>query len=1420
MAISTNGAIITRVTSALYGEYLSNASYTEVSSTAPATLAASFLSNDFAGKTDLQIATTMLTNLGLTSITGLDNWLSAQLTAAGSTTAAKGAKVVSILNDYANLTSDATYGSYATAFNAKVAAGLVKSQTTGSAGGAYATADAVAVSDSTFTLTTSTDTITGGAGNDTLNAPLAGTSGTTMTFSASDAVNGGAGTDTLYVESSAATLNLGLVTNVENIKVNTATTTAVTLASDKLMKGLELVNTTGAVTFSDTSNADTALTLTANSGSAAATIGYKSTALAGAADNLAITLNSNTAATVNVTGATTTTNVLEKVTLNSVADSTVSLALGASGVSSVVVTGAGSTTIASLTETGSNLKTIDGSAATGALSVTAAVANSTVTGGSANDTLTGSSGNDVISSGAGNDSVNAAAGNDSVDAGAGNDVVTITSANLDKYDTLAGGEGTDTLDLSGTYTYVAATSTVEATNPWANVTGFETVRVSTGNTASVVLATGLAAGNTIATANVVGTGSLTMTGDTTVSTINFTAASAGDSGTASIASAGAQTVNLSTTATYVTPSLTTKATSLTVNSGGDTTTSANTLALTATALTSVAATGSTKLSITAGSTSTAVTSFDGSAHTGSTLGFSASSATGAITATAGSGAFTVTTGAGADVVTGSAKADTITTGAGNDTITGAAGNDTINPGAGSDSVVAGDGDDTVTQTSTNTGADYIDGGAGNDALTGGAGADTLVGGAGNDTLTGNDGADSLIGGEGNDTISDGAGNDKVYGGEGDDAITLGAGTDYVEGGAGNDTITTSGLSAGDSIDGGDGTDSLVVTNTSSSTVRPVLTSVESLTISTSAALTLNLADLQDALTTSLSVYGANTTGDATARAVTVSSMLNGSTLTVSDDYTSDYASTTDTDNDGNLGALSIDAVDGGSLSLAILPNVDSSVDAATTLAVVTLTDVVGLTVTSSGGSSDNLIQHTFSSLAIDATDTTSLTVTAGAYSGVSTGDVTSGSAVNALESISLSGGAGSNIDVGAVEYANNLATFSATAAGTSATTDIGAVGATSAAALTSITAAASAGGVVTVGDIAGNTAAITTLSLTATGRSSAVNIGTISTDTKAITTLTVSASDFGTIAAGAVDTVDTATITTANLSVNDDSILSGDFSVGGSNTAAVITTLNATFGSRATYTGQLELETSTIGTANITIAAGSSAVSQTTANADSLLIGGSVAMNYDVSDISSLTFTSSGTGAVGLNLNGDSFAGASTVTSGSGNDTIYGGSSTDRITTGIGADSINGGAGADTISAGAGLDTILGGTGIDSMTGGDGIDRFQFSAADTDVDITAATDIITDFASGTDNMYFYTDTTTGVAGSSTNYTEVLTAAADLATFAAAASTALNATIKYYFGVVGTDGYLAFDDDGTGVTQIIKLTGVTDLAFTDITGGAL
>ena len=147
MPISTNGAIITRVAGALYGEYLSNASYNElalVSTIAPATVAANFITSDFMGKTDAQIATTVLTNLGLSSVAGLNNWLAAQMTAAGSTAAAKGAKLVDLLNSFSTMTTDATYGSFATTFNNNVNAALTYSQTAGAAGGSFTTAAATA----------------------------------------------------------------------------------------------------------------------------------------------------------------------------------------------------------------------------------------------------------------------------------------------------------------------------------------------------------------------------------------------------------------------------------------------------------------------------------------------------------------------------------------------------------------------------------------------------------------------------------------------------------------------------------------------------------------------------------------------------------------------------------------------------------------------------------------------------------------------------------------------------------------------------------------------------------------------------------------------------------------------------------------------------------------------------------------------------------------------------------------------------------------------------------------------------------------------------------------------------------------------------------------------------------------------------
>ncbi|MDB5457896.1 MAG: rsaA [Caulobacter sp.] len=144
---------------------------------------------------------------------------------------------------------------------------------------------------------------------------------------------------------------------------------------------------------------------------------------------------------------------------------------------------------------------------------------------------------------------------------------------------------------------------------------------------------------------------------------------------------------------------------------------------------------------------------------------------------------------------------------------------------------------------------------------------------------------------------------------------------------------------------------------------------------------------------------------------------------------------------------------------------------------------------------------------------------------------------------------------------------------------------------------------------------------------------------------------------------------------------------------------------------------------------------------------------------------------------------------------------------------INGGTGADTLSGGTGADTLTGGAGVDTLNGAAGSDLYVFSDTDSDTDLvlTSVTDIIAGgFIAGADKLDFT------VAGTVGNYQEVLTVAASLAAFSAAADAALNGTTQYYFGVVGADGYLAMDIDGTGITAIIKMAGVTDLAFSDIT----
>ena len=99
------------------------------------------------------------------------------------------------------------------------------------------------------------------------------------------------------------------------------------------------------------------------------------------------------------------------------------------------------------------------------------------------------------------------------------------------------------------------------------------------------------------------------------------------------------------------------------------------------------------------------------------------------------------------------------------------------------------------------------------------------------------------------------------------------------------------------------------------------------------------------------------------------------------------------------------------------------------------------------------------------------------------------------------------------------------------------------------------------------------------------------------------------------------------------------------------------------------------------------------------------------------------------------------------------------IKTGGAADVITGAATTaygDTITSGAGADTITGGAGADSITGGAGADVFTYTAVSQSN--STATDVITDFTSGTDKMNVTLDYSAITAATTVNATVVTTAA--------------------------------------------------------------
>ena len=141
---------------------------------------------------------------------------------------------------------------------------------------------------------------------------------------------------------------------------------------------------------------------------------------------------------------------------------------------------------------------------------------------------------------------------------------------------------------------------------------------------------------------------------------------------------------------------------------------------------------------------------------------------------------------------------------GDDTLTGTSGDDVILAGVGDDQIDGGDGNDILRG---HSGDDTINGEAGDDTISGGAGRDQLDGGVGADLLRGGRGADTLRGGDGDDLVLGDGGNDLIDGDDGVDTLFGNGGSDNIAGGLGVDRLN--GVIRDDSFNQQVGRDTLI-----------------------------------------------------------------------------------------------------------------------------------------------------------------------------------------------------------------------------------------------------------------------------------------------------------------------------------------------------------------------------------------------------------------------------------------------------------------------------------------------------------------------------------------------------------------------------------------------------------------------------------
>ena len=775
-------AVVIDAYTALAGQKPSAAVYAEHKAYINATSQAAYitaLEASFSGATNASMATTILTNLGLTSA-----FTNAQAEAYLAANA--GARVKAVLDLATGLKNysgtEAAILTAKTAYVATVANAYSYAIDPANTTSVAASAAAVVPTGGTFVLTTNADvlnTTTTTAANKTTAGDDLIYATTNATLTSADIIDGGAGTDVILAGATAAGQTLApVLTGVETVTItHTAADTAALTFDATNATGLTTVNLKNAGAISMLGS-DEAITLTALAkgttvgiiGGIASTAGTGSEivtvftgAVAADTQDVAIStlgktavLTMSTAETVNITA--TGTGTTGANTIGS---------LAATAVKTLNLKGSGDLTISASDMAATTVVNAADAAGVITFAAEAGTTSFTFTGGAGATSVSGTSTGVVkVTTAGADDTVDLSGGNSTatVDTGAGADRVLVgAQANVTAADTIAGGADSDTVVITDA-TINLATKTALA----LGVSGFEKLETTAAGATtidynalsaydSVSLSAAMAAST--ATTSTVGSDSVTATmenGDTLV----ITAARVGQVG--GVGSAGGEDGAAG-------------GNGITINSKLDNGGNIANLTLVGNADISAGAGGDAvgtfsggvggdaidastveTLNITVAGTQALIANVDTV-----TLTAAAGGGSGGANGTAGAAGETLKVGTNATIKLtstlegataaihnhinlGTIKGTNVTlNGAdflGNITATAADGNVTLTGGAGIDNLVGG------------AGVDTISGGAGNDVITGAAGADVLAGGTGRDSFT--IGTAGHSGDTAGDTISD------------------------------------------------------------------------------------------------------------------------------------------------------------------------------------------------------------------------------------------------------------------------------------------------------------------------------------------------------------------------------------------------------------------------------------------------------------------------------------------------------------------------------------------------------------------------------------------------------------------------------------------------------------------------------------------